>query len=301
MRLDIADLRLFLCVVDAGSITQGAIRANLALASASERLRAMEADAGVRLLERRQRGVAPTEAGDALAHHARRILSQQSQLRSELRDYAAGARGTLHLYANTAALTGFLPPRLAAWLAQRPDLRVELKERASVEIVAAIAGGLAEAGIVSDAVPARDLRRQAVARDHLALIVPPDHPMAQRAAASFAQVLDEPFVGLPPGSALQEHLDGHARAAGGCLDLRIRMQTFDGVCHMVSQGVGVAILPRADASRLRRRHAYRTLALSDAWARRRLCLCYRDWNGLSAPMRSLLEHLGASPEPAAGV
>jgi len=50
MRLDLADLRLFLAVVEAGSITQGAQRANLALASASERLRAIEDDAGVQLL-----------------------------------------------------------------------------------------------------------------------------------------------------------------------------------------------------------------------------------------------------------
>src|SRR5690606_31096857 len=98
---DLADLRLFLSVVDAGSITRGAVRANLALASASERLRNIEADAGVILLERRHRGVTTTEAGEALAHHARLILNQQAQLRAELREFATGTRGTLQLYANT--------------------------------------------------------------------------------------------------------------------------------------------------------------------------------------------------------
>ena len=83
MRLDIADLRLFLCVVEAGSITQGAQQAHLALASASERLRSIEEDAGVPLLERRPRGVASTEAGEALAHHARLILQQQALLKGD--------------------------------------------------------------------------------------------------------------------------------------------------------------------------------------------------------------------------
>ena len=112
MRLDLADLRLFLCIVDAGSITQGAMQAHLALASASERLRSIEADAGVALLERHARGVVATPAGEALAHHARLILRQQALLKGELHDFATGARGTLNLYANTAALTAFLPPRL---------------------------------------------------------------------------------------------------------------------------------------------------------------------------------------------
>jgi len=296
MRLDLSDLRLFLCVVDAGSITRGAARAHLALASASERLRAMEDDAGVRLLERRHRGVTPTEAGDALAHHARLILRQQARLRQELHDYAEGAKGTIHLYANTAALAEFLPPRLAPWLAARPGLRVELKERTSVEIVGAVAAGLAEAGIVSDAVDAGGLQLQPVARDHLALIVPPGHRLAQRAAAvPFAEVLDEPYVGLAPGNALQDHIEEHARAAGRSLKLRIRMKTFEGVFDMVSHGVGVGILPRGPAGRLRRRHACRVLALSDAWARRRLCVCVRDWAEVSAPLRSLLRHLGAAP------
>ncbi|MFT4174600.1 MAG: LysR family transcriptional regulator, partial [Rhodocyclaceae bacterium] len=178
MRLDLADLRLFLCVVDAGSITHGAARAHLALASASERLRNMEADAGVPLLERGSRGVTPTPAGDALAHHARLILQQQARLRAELNDFAHGGRGTLHLHANTAALTTFLPPRLAPWLAGRPRLNIELKERTSSEIVDAVAAGRVEAGIVSDAVDARGLQRQAVARDHLVLVVAAGHRLA---------------------------------------------------------------------------------------------------------------------------
>lgn len=295
MRLDLADLQLFLCVVDAGSITQGAVRANLALASASERLRSIEAAVGVALLERRPRGVITTEAGDSLAHHARLILRQQALLRGELRDFAAGALGTLRLYANTSALTQFLPHRLAPWLAARPRLHVELKERTSAEIVRTIAAGLAEAGIVSDAVEADGLILQAIAKDHLALIVPATHRLAERTSTRFAETSDEPFVGLSPGSALQDHVDAHARDIGKTLNVRIRMKTFEGVCEMVAAGVGLAIVPQAIARRQQRRYGYRTLALADDWARRQLCLCYRDWEQLSAPMRSLLEHLGGVP------
>jgi DNA-binding transcriptional LysR family regulator len=292
MRLDLADLRLFLCVVEAGSITQGAVRAHLALASASERLRHIEADAGVPLLERRSRGVVATAAGEALAHHARLILQQQAWLRAELDDFAHGVRGTLHLYANTAALTGFLPPRLAPWLAGRPQLNVELKERTSAEIIAAIAGGLAEAGIVSDAVDATGLHVHPLVADHLVLIVPGGHRLAQSKAACLADAIGEPFVALGPGNALQAHIDEHARVLGRALAVRIRMKTFESLCDMVAHGVGVSIVPQAVARRYQRRHAYRTLALADGWARRRLCACFDHWHTLSPPMQSLLVHLG---------
>src|SRR5262249_32473096 len=70
MRFDLVDLRLFQFVVEAASITHGAVRASMALASASERIRLMEESLGAPLLERHRRGVRATAAGAALAHHA---------------------------------------------------------------------------------------------------------------------------------------------------------------------------------------------------------------------------------------
>src|SRR6516164_7219756 len=66
MRFDFADLRLFLFVVEAASITHGAARAGMALASASERIRLMEESLGAALLDRHRRGVRVTPAGAAL-------------------------------------------------------------------------------------------------------------------------------------------------------------------------------------------------------------------------------------------
>ncbi len=77
MRFDLTDLRLFLAVVEAGSITHGAADVGLSLPAASERLRDMEATGDVSLLKRGRRGIAPTEAGEMLAHHARTILHHQ--------------------------------------------------------------------------------------------------------------------------------------------------------------------------------------------------------------------------------
>ena len=87
MRFDLTDLALFLHVVQAGSITHGAARANLALAAASARIRNLEASLGAPLLERGRHGVTPTPAGQKLAH-ARLMLAQAERLRDDLSGYA---------------------------------------------------------------------------------------------------------------------------------------------------------------------------------------------------------------------
>ena len=129
MRFDFVDLRLFLAVVDAGSITHGAIAAGLSLPAASERLRAMEIASGVKLLERGRRGVSPTNAGEALAHHAALVQRQMAQMRGELDEHAKGLRTVIRLMAPTAAITEFLPERLAPWMAANPHTDVDLRER----------------------------------------------------------------------------------------------------------------------------------------------------------------------------
>src|SRR5262249_49621794 len=122
MRFDLTDLRLFLAVVDAGSITHGAATAGLSLPAASERLRDMEITGEVALLTRGRRGVAPTEAGEMLAHHARTILHQMSRMRGDIGLYARGLRPSIRIFANTAATAEHLPRALAPWMASRPQI-----------------------------------------------------------------------------------------------------------------------------------------------------------------------------------
>src|ERR1700751_4927801 len=112
MRFDLVDLRLFLFVVEAASITHGAAQACMALALASERIRLMEESLGAPLLERHRRGVRSTPAGAALAHHAQLVIQQLERMRGELSEYADGFRGRVRLFANTTATTAtaeFLP------------------------------------------------------------------------------------------------------------------------------------------------------------------------------------------------
>lgn len=294
MRFDLTDLRLFLAVVDAGSITHGAADAGLSLPAASERLRDMETAGEVLLLERGRRGIRPTEAGDALAHHARLILGQITRMRSELGEYAKGLRASIRLLTNTAAMTELLPERLAAWMASHPQIDVALRERQSFEIARTVAAGLADIGILSDAAGTAALHLQPFAVDRLVVVTARDFPLAAMTPVRFAELAEQHFVGLAAG-ALQDHIDAHAATIGVRLKFRVKLRAFDGICQMVGKGVGIAIVPETVARRHKSQARLAIVPLADAWATRRLSVCVRKDDELAPPARSLFEHLTSTP------
>ncbi|QND55206.1 LysR family transcriptional regulator (plasmid) [Phyllobacterium sp. 628] len=294
MRFDLVDLRLFLLVVEAGSITHGATRANMALPSASARLRGMEEAIGLPLLERGRRGVEPTPAGDALAHHARIVLRQIEQMRGELGEFSRGLKSQIRLLANTASMTEFLPEKLAAYLASRPNVDIDLKERLSTEIVKAVANGSADIGIITDAVDHGNLELRPFAIDRLVLVTPRESQWTDRRRSAFADVADREFIGLSAGSPLQDYLGDHAARAGHPLSYRIRMRTFEGICQMVSHGVGLGIVPETAARKYRKPMAIHSIRLTDNWATRRLAVCVRAFEQLPPHARDLVKHLTGS-------
>ena len=129
--MDLIDLRLFLHVVEQGSITAGADRSHMTLASASARVRALEDALGTPLLVRERRGAQPTPAGQTLARHAQQVLAQVGQLHEAMAEHTQGPRAHLRLLANTSAATVHLPPLLARFLAAHPGYTLDMQERPS--------------------------------------------------------------------------------------------------------------------------------------------------------------------------
>jgi DNA-binding transcriptional LysR family regulator len=290
MRFDLTDLRLFLFIIESGSITHGAAQANMSLPSASARLRGMEDALGLPLLERGRRGVESTPAGDTLAHHARLVLGQVERMQGELGEHASGSKARIRLWANTAALTEFLPQPLGAFLRDHPNVRIDLKERQSTATVRAVLTGAAEIGIVSDAVDHGALQTLPFATDRLVLVVSRDNVLSERRVA-LRDVIQLGFIGLSPGSALQDYLGEQALLAGRDLRFRARVRTFDNICCMVAQGAGVGIVPATAAKRYRGTPGVRAIELTDRWASRQLLLCVRDRSALQRPERALLDCL----------
>ena len=295
MRFDLTDLRLFLHVVEAGSITHGAERMNLAIAAASTRIRHMEVSLGTPLLCRERQGARPTEAGRTLLHHARMLLQQADRMRGDLAEYADGLRGQVRLMSNTNALTEFLPEPLSAFLASHPQINIDLEERLSDEIVAAVADGTADVGIVAGTVEVAGLEVLPFRVDRFLLVVATNHPLSAVEQIAFAKVLDFDFVGLDRASALQRFLSEKAERIGRRLRLRVQLRGFDAVCRLVECNVGIGVVPATTAERHAKTMSIHRIELIDEWAVRKLTICVRRQADLPAYARELVRHLA---EPA---
>jgi DNA-binding transcriptional LysR family regulator len=291
MRFDLVDLQLFIAVADARSITAGARHANLALASASARIKGLETALGVALLKRGRRGVELTAAGESLLGHARIIICDVEAMRGDLAAYARGAKASVHLLANTAGLSEHLPKALAAFLREHPDINVDIEERESADIAAAIATGAADLGFAAEHALPDQVERFFFSEDRLALVAPRRGGWAGRRQIDFQELADQDFVGLTNSTALQVHIARHAARLGMRLRFRARLRDFDAICQMVAADVGVAVVPEAAARRCAGSMPITVIKIRDAWANRRLTICARHFNALPRPARQLVEHL----------
>ena len=291
MRFDLVDLRLFLFVVEAGSITAGAERAHLALASASERIKGLEAALGVALLKRGRRGVELTSAGESLLDHARIVLHNVDALRGDLAAFASGARASVHLLANTSGISEYLPKALAAFLAGHPRISIDVEERESGEIARAIAAGIADLGLAAEHALPEGIERIPFSADRLVLVVPRQDELANRRQVDFREVVSRDFVGLITSSALHAHVSGHAAKLGARLRFRARMNNFDAIGQMVAAGIGVAVMPEIAARRCARSMKIAVVRIRDSWADRQLAICARSFKALPKPAQQLVEHL----------
>ena len=293
MRFDIPDLSLFRHVVEAGSITQGAARAHLALAAASTRIRNMEEAIGAPLLIRNRQGVTLTQAGRTLLNHARTILSQAERLREDLGAYSGGFFSQVRILSNTNALTEFLPDVLSSFLTAHPHVSIDLEERLSDEIVGLVAEGVGDIGIVAGTVDTSRLETFPFRSDRFVLVTSRDHPLARRDRIAFAEVLEYDFVGLDRASALQRFLADKASRIGRPLKLRVQLRSFDAVCRLVERNAGIGIVPETTVRWAERSMAIKAVELTDTWALRDLTICVRDVTQLSSFARQLVEHMRA--------
>jgi len=291
MRFDLVDLRLFVAVADARSITQGALRAGLALASASARIKGLEAALGVTLLKRGRRGVELTEAGESLLDHARIIMHDVDAMRGDLAAFASGAKASVHLLANTSGLSEHLPKALAAFLREHPAINVDVEERESTDIATAIAGGAADLGFAAEQALPDSIERFLFSEDRLVLVAAKRGDFAGRRQIDFREVVDRNFVGLTNATALQNHIAKQAARFGARLKFRARLRDFDAICQLVAAEVGIAVVPEAAARRCARSMPIAMLRIRDPWANRKLAICARSFNALPRPAKQLVEYL----------
>lgn len=289
MKIDTTDIKLFINIAACSNLTHGARATYLSPPAASARIKAMEYEAGAQLLYRSNKGISLTAAGKVMLHRAQLILRQMDYLEDELTDTATTH---LRIFANTTAVTEFLPEIVAQLLSMHPGVTVDLQERLTDDIVNSVANDTADIGIISGEIHKQGLRAIRFSTDRLMLAVSPDHPLAQRQTSiTLDQTLEFEHIALHEGSTMLEFLRHQFSRSGYDRTIRFQVRSFEAMCRVIEAGVGIGVVPESAAKRHSKTMNLKLLELADSWALRDRSVLVRDGEALSSSVQALIDML----------
>lgn len=291
--LDLTSLRLFVAVCETRNIARAGEQHHIVASAISKRLAQLESAVGATLLERHRRGVTTTAAGEILLEHARAMLASADRVARDMAAYGRGVKGQVRVLASASSIAEFLPDDIADFLQAdaHHDIRVDIEEALSRDLVRALREGSAPVGVCWDASDLEGLQAWPYRRDRLAMVAHPSHPIARLRRCSFEETLEFDHVGLPASTAVHTMLWRAAAIIGRPLSYRAVVSTFDAALRCVRAGLGIAVVPREVVDPMAQSFGLRVVPLSDAWAERRFAICFRSEANLSPAAKLLVAHL----------
>lgn len=297
-KLDPVSLRLFVAVMEEGTIADAATREHIAASAVSKRMSELEQILHTELFVRSNKGTVATAAAFALLNLARSVLNDLDDIFAQMSEFSSGTRGHVRVFANISAITQFLPGELKSFMEAYPLVQVHLQERISSAVAKAVADSAADIGILNAGNYGENVSTLPYHDDELVLVVPAGHPLTRRRSATLQAALDYDFVGAHPGSATNNLLLKAAGDLGRPLRLRIQVSSYDALCLMVAAGMGIGVIPRQSAQLYLRSLKIRCVTLNETWAARKLVVCLRDYDALSPVARLLVTHMCGPMSPA---
>lgn len=241
--MELRQLLYFVTVVDAGSFSRGAVTLNLAQPSLSRQIALLEADLGQRLLVRTGRGVAPTEAGQALLVHARAMLDIARRARDELRDMDESPGGRIVVGMPPRVALGLSTPLIQRFREKFPRAVITVLEGLSVALRESLIAGKLDLALLFDPADSPLLAYYPLMREKLLLVAPPKSKLPAR--VGLAALANYPMVLPSAPNAIRRLLDSVLAPRHIELQVLAEVGAVRTVLSLVATGVGCTILPES--------------------------------------------------------
>ncbi|MCU1685858.1 MAG: transcriptional regulator, LysR family [Amycolatopsis sp.] len=243
MDLTLHQLTVFCRVARTGSFTQAAGELLLSQSVVSRSIGEIERKLDVSLLSRTTRSVDLTDAGTELLDIAEGILdSYQSGLR-RFADYRAGERGHVTIAALPSIAAAVLPPVVAGFLADFPQVRVHLVDGTTREVLEKLRSGTADIAVTESSPASTGLLLRPLFEDRVVAVLPEGHHLAARAKLTWTELAAEPFVALSADSSVRRLTDLAFAQAGSEPETLVETRTIATAGGMVAAGLGVSAMP----------------------------------------------------------
>ncbi|MEL7047496.1 MAG: LysR family transcriptional regulator [Pseudomonadota bacterium] len=290
MHIDLTSLNVFIAVAETQSFRAASERLNLSISSVSRRISELEFDFGQTLFIRHSRGVEITEAGSLLAERAAEAFSAINLLQSVLERFRDGEIGRLSVSSNGSALINGLAKHVALFLGEHPTIEIELHEQLTPMIFDQVEKGIVDVGFVSKTMRVPEtVCAQTYVEDKLVLAVPQDHRFAREKSVSLADAIDDQIVGVGEHSSLTRLIRKMAAAPRPQFGFRYMAETNEVARTLVSERLGVAILPEKFVEPYQELLSIKSVPLQEDWAKREIALVTSTETQISGPAKTFCD------------
>jgi DNA-binding transcriptional LysR family regulator len=260
--MDIAALRAFIAVADAGSFSLAAEHLYVTQPAVSKRISALEAELETRLFDRIGRAVTLTEAGQTLLPRARHILLELEDSVRTLSNMSGSVHGTLRFATSHHIGLHRLPPVLKQFVRRYPQVRLDIRFMDSEEACHAVELGELELAVVTlPPSPSPAMQTEKIWEDPLTIVVSPDHPLAARARPGLADLAAHPAILPSPNTYTRQIAEQAFSRLALKLDVALSINYLETIKMLVSVGIGWGLLPVTMLDRQVRALPVRALAL----------------------------------------
>ena len=243
MNYSLKQLRVFVAVTRHGSFSRAGEAIGLTQSAVSHSVKELEAEVGVRLLDRTTREVVLTDAGLRLANRVERLLDELQAALLDARSFGVQRSGTVRVATSQTISAHLMPQCIAAGEREYPEIRIMLRDQAQQQVLRSVRNAEVDFGIVVDPVQAVDLECEAVLHEPFLLLCRDDHPFAARQEVRWS-ALNGCRLGLQDyASGSRPLIDSALRQQG------VEAQVVQEIGHpatllqMVAEGIGISIFP----------------------------------------------------------
>lgn len=243
MNYSLKQLRVFVAIARHGRFSRAGEAIGLTQSAVSHSVKELEAEVGVRLLDRTTREVVLTDAGLRLANRVERLLDELQAALLDARSFGVQRSGTVRVATSQTISAHLMPQCIAAGEREYPEIRIMLRDQAQQQVLHSVRNAEVDFGIVVDPVQAVDLECEAVLHEPFLLLCRDDHPFAAQQEVRWSALNGCRLVLQDYASGSRPLIDSALRQQG------VEAQVVQEIGHpatlfpMVAEGIGISIFP----------------------------------------------------------
>jgi DNA-binding transcriptional LysR family regulator len=267
--MEIRHLRYFCVLAEQLHFTKAALLLNVAQPALSHQIRQLEEELGTQLVERSNRRVRVTPAGEVFQRRAARILEDLDQAVRETARVGQGEAGSLVVGVVSTAVCSVLPQILRGMRREAPNISIDIREMEPAEQVEALRRETIDIGLLFLAIQDPALDSLVVSRERLIVALPTGHPAASAERVRLSDLEAETFL-IPrqqPIPGFHEVVLDTLRSRGIPAPRLQPTRLLQTAVFLVAGHLGVALVPESFRNHLRVRGCvYRDIAGTASYA-----------------------------------